>query len=78
MNKNLANLTKEHSTLKTCQDGYDRNHHMVTPKASYSGIGWFLVTFGITTRPTKIKYTCRKCHEVVEISTSKEDLDNNT
>lgn len=78
MNENQAKSTSDKPILKTCRDGFDKNHHMITPKAEYSGIGWFLVTFGITTRPTRIKYTCRKCNEVLEVSTLKEDLDKNT
>ncbi|APJ02587.1 hypothetical protein [Silvanigrella aquatica] len=78
MSENQAKSNLVKSTVKTCRDGFDRHHHMVTPVAEYSGIGWFLVTFGITTRPSKIKYTCRKCNEVIEESSSKEDLDNNT
>lgn len=69
---------KKQVGLKTCRDGFDKYHHMVTPKAEYSGIGWFFVTFGITIRPKKIKYMCRKCLEVFDESTSDEDLDKNT
>jgi hypothetical protein len=72
------NSENQDSPKKTCRDGFDRNHHMVTAKADYTGIGWFLVTFGITTRPIKIKYICRQCGETIEESTSAEDLDNNT
>jgi hypothetical protein len=78
MNENQAKSKIEKPALKTCRDGFDKNHHMVTPQAEYSTIGWFLVTFGITTRPTKIKYTCRKCNEIFDESILKEDLDRNT
>jgi len=78
MNENQTNSKIHSSILKTCRDGFDKNHHMVTPQAEYSGIGWFLVTFGITTRPVKIKYKCRKCNEIFDESTSNEDLDKNT
>lgn len=78
MSENHANTAIEKEILKTCRDGFDKNHHMVTPKAEYSGIGWFLVTFGITTRPSKIKYICRKCNEIIAESTLKEDLDKYT
>ena len=78
VSENYAKPKEEKPTLKTCRDGYDKNHHMVTPQAEYSGIGWFLVTFGITSRPTKIKYKCRKCNEIFDESTLKEDLDKNT
>ena len=78
MSENNATIIHEEKKLKTCKDGFNKFHHMVTPKTEYSAIGWFLVTFGITTRPKKIKYTCRKCNEILEESTSKEDLDKNT
>ena len=78
MNENQAKSQTESQILKTCRDGFDKNHHMVTPKAEYSSIGWFLVTFGITIRPKKIKYMCRKCNEIFDESSLKEDLDKNT
>jgi hypothetical protein len=70
-----AEIKHSESHPKTCRDGYDRYHHMVTAKAEYSGLGWFLVTFGITFRPKKIRYFCRKCGEVFDESSQKEDLD---
>ncbi len=78
MNDIQANTNFDKLNLKKCRDGFDRNHHLVTPQAEYSGIGWFLVTFGITTRPVKIKYKCRKCNEIFDESSTKEDLDKNT
>ncbi|WP_186646585.1 hypothetical protein [Fluviispira vulneris] len=79
MSEKIASVSHQKDiTLKTCRDGFNKYHHMVTPKAEYSGIGWFLVTFGITIRPKKIKYMCRKCNEIFDESSSKEDLDRNT
>lgn len=78
MSEEVFHTKIEEKVKKRCSDGFDRYHHMVTPTAEYSGIGWFLVTFGITTRPKKIKYVCRKCNETFDESTDAIDLDKNT
>ncbi|WGL58521.1 hypothetical protein QEJ31_08205 [Pigmentibacter sp. JX0631] len=78
MSDTKPNLNPIQKQLKTCSDGFDRYHHMITPKAEYSGFGWFLVTFGITAKPKKIKYYCRKCNEIFDESTETEDIEKNT
>ncbi len=78
MTTDTADTSIKSQEKKTCSDGFDRYHHMITPIAEYSGMGWFLVTFGITTRPKKIKYQCRKCNEIFDESTDPADLDKNT
>lgn len=47
--------------LPTCPCGHDRNHYLVQAKGQYTGWGHFLVTFGISYRPLKVKYVCLKC-----------------
>lgn len=59
-----------------CKCGYDRTHYMVTPDGKYSGMGWFWVLFGVTTRPTRIEYKCRRCGQFFDETTDPQDLDN--
>lgn len=60
---------------KTCRCGYSRGHHMVSADPEYTPWGWVRLVVGISTRPTKIKYRCRRCDEVVESTTDATDLD---
>ena len=62
------NNNKEKS-LSTCSCGYDRNHHMTQAKGEYTFIGHFLVTFGISYRPLKVRYLCLKCNKYFDETT---------
>lgn len=57
-----------------CKCGHDRTHYMVTPDGKYSGMGWFWVLFGVTTRPVRIEYRCRRCGEVFDETTDPQEL----
>lgn len=49
--------------LVTCSCGHDINHPMVEAKGEYTLVGHFLVTFGISYRPLKVRYLCLKCRK---------------
>jgi hypothetical protein len=48
---------------------------MVTPEPNYGFMGWLRLLVGISTRPTEITYRCRRCDEVIEKTTDRDDLD---
>jgi hypothetical protein len=48
---------------------------MVSADPEYTPWGWVRLVIGISTRPTKIKYRCRRCDQVVESTTAAADLD---
>jgi hypothetical protein len=39
---------------------------MVNAEAEYSGIGWLMVAIGISWRPERVKYRCRRCDVVFD------------
>lgn len=52
-----------------CSCGHDRNHHMVSPDPVYTLTGSFWVAvFGVSTKPIRIKFRCRRCNETFEES----------
>jgi hypothetical protein len=61
---------------KTCRCGHSRGHHMVSADPEYTAWGWLRLVVGISTRPTRIKYRCRRCDQVVESTTAAAELDN--
>jgi len=56
-------------TLPTCRCGYARHHHMVSPEYEHTFFGWFALLFGISARPLRIKYRCRRCEKVFDETT---------
>jgi len=50
-----------------CSCGHDHDHYMVSKDPVYTFIGsiWVAI-FGISTKPIRIKYRCRRCNEVFE------------
>jgi hypothetical protein len=61
METNAPSKTSDSSHEPTCPCGYNRHHPMVQAKGEYTAWGHFLVTFGISYRPLKVKYQCLKC-----------------
>ena len=61
-------------TSRTCPCGHSVGHHMVSAEAEYSGLGWLLVAIGVSARPVRVKYRCRRCEEVFGVSTDAELL----
>lgn len=49
---------------ETCRCGHGRDHHMVTAEADYTFWGWLSLFFGVSAKPTRIRYHCRRCDEV--------------
>lgn len=60
--------------LPTCRCGFDRNHYRVTRDGKYSGIGWFLMSMGISVEPSSVSWRCRVCNERFDHSTDPMEL----
>ncbi len=69
-------VSKPEKLFPTCQCGHDRHHHMVQAKGQYTTIGHFLVLFGISYRPLKVRYLCLKCHEYFDETNDNDVLSN--
>ena len=52
-----------------CRCGHTRDHHMVSPEYDHTPLGWFLLLFGISARPIRIKYRCRRCEQTFDQTT---------
>jgi hypothetical protein len=50
----------------TCRCGHGLDHFWVRPSYSYGFWGMLASTFGVSARPTRIDYTCGKCHQTLE------------
>jgi hypothetical protein len=55
--------------LPTCRCGHTREHHMISPEYEHTFLGWFCLLFGISARPTRINYRCRRCEQVFDATT---------
>ena len=53
---------------RMCSSGHGRTHHMVSPEGVYTLSGYLRLFFGISARPTKVKYRCRRCNEVFSVT----------
>jgi hypothetical protein len=58
--------TPSAGTGAACSCGYDRNHAMVSPSATYSFIGWCAILTGVSWEPKTVSFVCRRCSETVE------------
>ena len=47
---------------------------MVTADAEYTFVGWVALLLGISARPTRINYHCRRCDQTFERTTDPEVL----
>ncbi|WP_437600661.1 hypothetical protein WMF28_03720 [Sorangium sp. So ce590] len=63
------------SGLVQCPCGHGRDHHMVSAEAEYRFLGYIQLAFGISARPTKVKYRCRRCDTVFSTTTDPAVLD---
>lgn len=59
---------------RTCRCGHGRGHYMVNAEAEYSGVGWLMVAIGISWRPERVKYRCRRCDVVFDSTTDPQVL----
>lgn len=75
MEKNFEQEGNNRSKLPTCRCGHNRNHHMVQAKGEYTAWGHFLVAFGISYKPLKVRYLCLKCGEYFDETTDKKILE---
>jgi hypothetical protein len=71
--ENLNN-NAENTPLPTCPCGHNKNHPMVQAKGDYTPFGYFLVTFGISYRPLKVRYLCLKCNTYFDETTEQQIL----
>jgi len=52
--------------MKTCPCGNDRKSHDVIETPEYSGWSIFLISMGISAKPIKVEYTCKKCKKMFD------------
>ncbi|WP_462137607.1 hypothetical protein [Candidatus Mycalebacterium sp.] len=64
--------------MATCKCGNKIGSPLVSPKSSYSALGWFLVTLGISHAPVKVTFTCDNCGEALKVVTDKKHLREHT
>lgn len=71
----------EHSPaqeLPSCSCGHTRESLGksvdVSIRNEYSLVGWSLIVFGITARPTKVKWYCSQCSSVIDETTDPKAL----
>ena len=50
----------------TCRCGHGLDHYWVRPSYSYGFWGTLATMFGVSARPTRVDYTCGKCHQTLE------------
>ncbi len=74
MEENKTEQTQGANDLPTCPCGYNRKHPLVQAKGEYTAWGHFLVTFGISYRPLKVRYQCLKCDTYFEETTDPQVL----
>lgn len=64
LHPNLRPTPEQVASLR-CACGHGPDHFMVSPDPTYTWIGWFTVTFGITTKPKTMAFRCRACGEAL-------------
>lgn len=52
-----------------CRCGHDRSHYMVTADPKYGFWQLFVVSMGISQKPHRIDYLCRRCGDVFDTTT---------
>jgi hypothetical protein len=57
-----------------CPCGYHEDHTMVSAVRRYDVFGWFLLTMGISAKPKRIDYQCRRCDTILRSETDPEVL----
>ena len=58
--------------MKTCPCGNDRKSHDITETPDYSGWSIFLISMGISAKPIKVDFTCKKCKKTFDTITGEE------
>ncbi len=54
---------------KRCRCGHDKDHYMVSAEPKYGLWALFVVSMGISQRPERIEYRCRRCDQVFDSTT---------
>ncbi|TGK20767.1 hypothetical protein EHO61_02540 [Leptospira fluminis] len=50
-----------------CQScGTDRNSSLTKVIKTYSNSAWFLILFGISSKPKEVRFQCSKCGEIFD------------
>ncbi|MES2613807.1 MAG: hypothetical protein V4591_00155 [Bdellovibrionota bacterium] len=70
----MSTEPKSENPLPTCQCGHNKNHPMVQAKGEYTTLGHFLVIFGVTYKPLKVRYFCLKCNKYFDETTDENIL----
>lgn len=47
---------------------------MVSASGEYTFLGWCLILFGISARPRAIRFTCRRCDQVIVRATDEQTI----
>jgi hypothetical protein len=58
-----------------CRCGFDRTHPMARAEPQYGFIGWLRLVVGVSARPDRVVYRCRRCGTVIEDTAAPEALD---
>ncbi len=70
-----APLQDAPSKVRTCSCGHGRDHHLVSAEGVYTASGYLRLFFGISARPIKVEYRCRRCDRVFSATTDPATLD---
>ena len=44
----------------------ENNQNLVEFECVYSGWGWLLFSIGMSARPSRVDFICRKCNQVID------------
>ena len=61
--------SEEPASGPRCRCGHGLDHYWVRPSYSYGFWGMLASTFGVSARPTRVDYTCGRCHQTLETVT---------
>lgn len=59
----------------TCRCGFGLDHHFVSEKLEYGVRGWLWNFLGVNAMPTRIRFVCRQCGEVLRETTDPDELE---
>lgn len=48
-----------------CSCGHGIGHTMVTRLVEYNWLGWLMIFIGISAHPTRVRYRCLQCNEIL-------------
>ncbi|MEL6341509.1 MAG: hypothetical protein AAFV53_00145 [Myxococcota bacterium] len=61
--------------MPRCSHGFDRHHYMVSPLPEYTTWAAFWVTvMGVSATPIRIRFQCRLCKEIFDMTEDPEEL----